>query len=215
MKIAIFGSGKQAVLVASILSTQGHKIIGHIDIIDHSPNCNIIGHPSEIKKLVDKFYIEGAIIGVGLNSVRKKIAIEVNNQFNSFNWISCIDEASNIHDNVKIGEGVTILGNSSIFGHSQIGNHVLLNNSTSLNHDNHFCNYSSTGPGVITGGDVKVGESSYIGINSCIKQGIEIGNNVVVGANSFVNKDIQNNQLGYGSPFKVVRQIEDDENYLT
>ena len=48
-----------------------------------------------------------------------------------------------------------------------------------------------------------------------IKQGIEIGNNVVVGANSFVNKDIQNNQLGYGSPFKVVRQIEDDENYLT
>ena len=87
-------------------------------------------------------------------------------------WIfscSCIDKASNIHNNVEIGEGVTILGNSSIFGYSKIGNHVLLNNSTSLNHDNHFSKYSSTGPGVITSGDVKVGESSYIGINSCIK----------------------------------------------
>ena len=38
-------------------------------------------------------------------------------------------------------------------------------------------NFSSTAPGVITGGNVKVGESSHIGVGAKIQNNIKIENN--------------------------------------
>ena len=38
--------------------------------------------------------------------------------------------------------------------------------------------------------------------------GITIGKNAVVGAYSFVNKDIPDNTLAYGVPVKIIRKIK-------
>ncbi len=60
-------------------------------------------------------------------------------------------------------------------------------------------------PSVVTGGNVVIGEASDIGISSIIKNNISIERNVVIGGNSFVNKDCLSNSLYYGSPIKKIK----------
>lgn len=40
--------------------------------------------------------------------------------------------------------------------------------------------------------------------------GVTIGDNVIVGANSVVNRDIPANSVAVGAPARVIRRIEDD-----
>jgi len=49
-----------------------------------------------------------------------------------------------------------------------------------------------------------VGNSSFIGANAVVKQGVRIGNNVVVGAGAVVLKDIDNNQVFVGNPARFI-----------
>lgn len=49
----------------------------------------------------------------------------------------------------------------------------------------------------------------FIGMNTTILKGVHIGNNVVIGAGSFVNKDIPDNCVAAGNPCKVIMSIEE------
>jgi acetyltransferase-like isoleucine patch superfamily enzyme len=51
---------------------------------------------------------------------------------------------------------------------------------------------------------VTIGNNVYIGPNVVIVMGCNIGNRVIIGANSFVNKDIPSNTKAFGTPVKVV-----------
>lgn len=47
-----------------------------------------------------------------------------------------------------------------------------------------------------------------IGSHSVVMPGVTVGENSVIGAFSFVNKDIPDNVVAFGIPAKVVRKIE-------
>lgn len=49
----------------------------------------------------------------------------------------------------------------------------------------------------------------FIGMHSTILKGVHIGNNVIIGANSLVNKDIPDNCVAAGSPCKVIMSLEE------
>ncbi|WP_239639207.1 DapH/DapD/GlmU-related protein [Streptococcus parauberis] len=55
---------------------------------------------------------------------------------------------------------------------------------------------------------VFIGENSWLGANVTVLPGVTIGNNVVVGANSLVTKDIPDNTLVMGSPAKIVTNLD-------
>lgn len=52
---------------------------------------------------------------------------------------------------------------------------------------------------------VKIGNNVVIGVNSFIKEGVCIGDNVVIGANTVVNKDIPSNYIVGGVPVKILK----------
>lgn len=58
--------------------------------------------------------------------------------------------------------------------------------------------------------NVTIGSNCYIGPNSIISKGVHIGNNVIIGANSFVNKSIPSYSKAYGTPVKIVGNINDN-----
>lgn len=68
-------------------------------------------------------------------------------------------------------------------------------------------------PGVVFGnksesedeGLAKVGDNCYIGIGAKILGSVTIGNNVVIGANSVVTKDIPDNAIVAGIPAKIIK----------
>lgn len=55
---------------------------------------------------------------------------------------------------------------------------------------------------------VTIGDCTYIGSQSIVTAGITIGNHVVIGANSFVNKNILSRTIVAGSPARKIGHVE-------
>ena len=106
------------------------------------------------------------------------------------------------------------MAGTTINNHTKIGKHCLINTSSSIDHDNYFDDFSSCGPGVVTGGNVIVGNSSYIGIGSTVKNGVIIGKNTLIGGHSFVNKNCKDNTIYYGVPIKKIKKRKNDSTYF-
>ena len=85
----------------------------------------------------------------------------------------------NARSGVSIGEGVEIGSHCSIYSESTIDNKK---------------------------GKVIIEKNAKIGSHSTIMPGIKIGENAIVGAHSFVNKDIPENVIAFGVPAKIIKQ---------
>lgn len=57
-------------------------------------------------------------------------------------------------------------------------------------------------------GKILIRENASIGSHSVVMPGVTIGKNSIVGAFSFVNKDIPDNVIAFGVPAKVVKEIK-------
>jgi acetyltransferase-like isoleucine patch superfamily enzyme len=56
-------------------------------------------------------------------------------------------------------------------------------------------------------GEVCIKENARIGTHCTIMPGVTIGKNSVVGAYSFVNKNIPDDTLAFGVPVKIIRKL--------
>ena len=54
-----------------------------------------------------------------------------------------------------------------------------------------------------------IGNNVFIGMKSTILKGVHIGDNVIIGANSLVNKDIPDNCVEAGNPCLVIVGLEE------
>lgn len=57
-------------------------------------------------------------------------------------------------------------------------------------------------------GQITLKKSCKIGSHSVIMPGVTIGENAIIGAFSFVNRDIPDNVVAIGVPIKIVKKIE-------
>ena len=60
-------------------------------------------------------------------------------------------------------------------------------------------------------GPVILKRNCRVGTHSVIMPGITIGENSIVGAFSFVNKDIPSDVIAFGVPAKVIRELSNEE----
>lgn len=76
-----------------------------------------------------------------------------------------------------------------LYDHVQIGSHCSLYSVSTIDNKK---------------GKVLIKENARIGTHSVVMPGVTIGRNSVIGAFSFVNKNIPDNVVAYGVPVKVV-----------
>lgn len=95
------------------------------------------------------------------------------------------------HEKIEIGNNVTIGQMVSILDHDH--NYIVQDGNMGLD------GYQTT--------PVKVGNNVWIGDKSTVLRGVSIGNNVVVGANTLVNKDVPDNCVIGGVPFKILKKL--------
>lgn len=60
-------------------------------------------------------------------------------------------------------------------------------------------------------GRVKIKRNARVGAHSVIMPGVTIGKNSIIGAFSFINKDIADNRLAFGIPVKIIRELTEKE----
>ena len=111
---------------------------------------------------------------------------------------------NNIHKNGgEVGENVKILNSIVDFGNCfliKIGNDVTITGAEILTHDASLQNKT----GYIKIGKVEIGNNVFISKNCVILPGNKIGSNVIIGASVVVAKDIPDNVVVVGNPWKVL-----------
>jgi acetyltransferase EpsM len=212
-KIAIFGAGGHATVVTNeINKLKDYEIVGYfvhdvnnLNIIKDYKNKIFMINKRNLLNLV-KNSVSG-IIAIGENILRKKIVEDFRLISRNFKWEKIISKDSTVSSTVSIGNGTIIMSECVVNPYSKINNHCLINTGSIIEHENIFEDYSSVGPGVVTGGNVKVEKLSHLGIGSVIKEKVKIGKNVIIGGNSFVNKNCIKNSIYCGSPAKFIKKI--------
>ncbi|WP_282571523.1 CatB-related O-acetyltransferase [Neorhizobium turbinariae] len=94
---------------------------------------------------------------------------------------------------------------------SSIGNYVSIANNVSIGQGEHDIDRISTSSlfyrdakAVLTKGSCDIAHDVWIGVDSIIRRGVNIGIGAVVGANSFVNRDVPAFAIVAGSPARIV-----------
>ena len=93
------------------------------------------------------------------------------------------------------------IGSNCVFEHNALG--VVISNEVTIGANCRVYQHVTISAG--NGGYPKIGNNVTIYANTTIVGGIIIGDNVIIGANSFVNKDIPANTTVGGVPAKIIK----------
>jgi len=108
------------------------------------------------------------------------------------------------HENLKLGKYVDIgaftyinaLYGVEMEDYAQIGSHCSIYSYSTIDDKK---------------GKILIKRNARIGSHSVIMPAIVIGENSIIGAFSFVNRDIPDNVMAYGIPVKIVRKLTEGE----
>jgi len=208
--LLIIGCGGHAKVITDIALSMGIKDLIYQDVNPEKKRFlgnNVIN--KEINNYSDYFFV-----AIGDNYLRESVTQHFKKRNPKAVLSTLIHPSSIVSDTCSIGKGTVVMPLCVINSYSKIGQGVIVNTKSSLDHDNNLLNYSSIAPGVVTGGNVKIGSRSAISIGTIIKNNVEIGSDTVIGASSYVNKNILSNCVAYGNPAKKIRGRKTGERYL-
>lgn len=153
-----------------------------------------------------KVVIRGGEVNIGKNSVVDK-----------FTTLYCVNRTGR-KPNLKIGDGANIgeLNHITCVNSICIGDGFLSGKMVTITDNSHGCGtyeeldvapydrviYSKKG--------VVIGNNVWLGDKVTVLPGVKIGDNVIVGANSVVSKDIPDGVIAAGVPAKVIKKIENE-----
>lgn len=192
----LYGASGHGKVIAEIAEDKDILIEGFIDK-DRS-KTKLLDYP--VIHNVPNRYIK-AIISIGNNEVRKKIASE----YNSFQYLTLIHSRAIISGRASIGEGTVIMGGATVNSEASIGKHCIINTNASVDHDCTLEDFVHISPNASLAGDVYIGEGSHIGIGAVVIQGIRIGRWCTVGAGAVIIRDVPDGATIVGNPGKIIK----------
>lgn len=106
--------------------------------------------------------------------------------------------------NIIVGDYCAIGHNSVLSAHGPIiiGDNFTGSNGLNINSGSH--NPETYKPFAAS---VIIGNRVWVGLNVTILAGVKIGNDVVIGAGSLVNKDVPSNSVAVGVPTRIIRKL--------
>lgn len=218
-KVLIFGASEHAKVIIDIFEKERKlQILG---LVDDNPNLGatffdypVLGTTEHLPQIFEENPSCKVFVAIGDNWVRHKVVEKIKQIIPTADFASTIHPSAQIGKNVIIGKGVAVMAGAVINPDSILEDFVIINTRASLDHDGLVKSFSSLAPSVVTGGQVKIGSFTAIGIGATILHGIKIGQHTVIGAGALVLKDCGDQEVLYGSPAKVIRKRAIGDRYL-
>jgi len=212
-QLIIIGAGGHASSIVNVAFSLSYSIFGFI----HSQKAGqsffdrpIFGDLREINALDTYDFF----LALGDNYLREKYLNETLQRFPYLNFPSLIHPTADVSPFSKIGNGTLVMPNSVIGPNALIGSFCILGSQSCVGHSSLLADFSSLSPAATLAGAVNVGLRSAVGLGAKVREKVKIGNDSVLGANSFLNKDLPNNVVAFGSPALVKQTRESSDSYL-
>jgi sugar O-acyltransferase (sialic acid O-acetyltransferase NeuD family) len=195
MKKAIIGSGGFGREVY-------HHILSDIDAeIKFFVNDEYADETSAALSTLDINEYE-VLIAVGSPHHRQKILNSLPDATKFFSFVH--SSAIVLDEFIKVGKGSVICAGSILTTNIVIGDHCHLNLQTTIGHDCRIGDFFTTAPGAKISGNCNIGNRVYFGTNACVKEKINICDDVTIGLNSGVVKHITESGTYVGTPAKLI-----------
>lgn len=206
--LAVYGAGglgREVLELAKIINGREKRWDGFIFIDDGvgiPPLVNgikVYDYPGTVRQFKG---IAEVAMGVGEPAIREMLFSKLKRD--GMSLAALIHPDVYVPENTHVGEGVIIQMGCFISCNVTISDYVYIQPHVNVGHDcvleegcmaAGFCNIS---------GAVHVGKYSYLASSTCIKQGISIGDNCVVGMGAVVFRDVKDNMIVLGNPAKVI-----------
>jgi len=201
-KLAILGASGHGKVVAEIAELIGWDEVVFFD--DAFPSVEKIGvwpvRGTTEDMVTDVDVYTAAIVAIGDNHIR----LEKSNYLLSkgFKLETLIHPRSTVSKYAEVGVGTVVMAGAIINPFTSIGLSSIINTSCSIDHDCTIAEGVHISPGAHVAGGVSIGEMSWLGIGSVVKQGIAISDSVIVAAGAVVVNDVPCNSIVKGVPAK-------------
>jgi sugar O-acyltransferase (sialic acid O-acetyltransferase NeuD family) len=203
VRLAIFGAGGHGLAVASVASQLSWSSISFYDsknMASNFPNkYSFCGQLDDLLRDIGSY--DGFFVAIGDNDIRSYF-------FQRFfdlklPLVNIISPSATVNPDVEVGQGCLVMPNSVINNDVSLGNGVIINSSVIVEHNCIISDFVHLAPGCVLGGSVSIGKYSFLGLNSTVKNGLNIGESVTVGAGSVVLQDQPSNSISFGVPAKA------------
>ncbi len=105
-------------------------------------------------------------------------------------FTNVIDKTVNRRTKVEIGTGNVILGSTYLGACTSVGDNNFISSNVCLEHGNVLGSHCAFGPGVVTSGNVRIGDGVRFGTGIFIEPLISIGDGSVIASGSVITKDV-------------------------
>jgi sugar O-acyltransferase (sialic acid O-acetyltransferase NeuD family) len=210
--ISIYGVGGHARAIYDLACDLQVNVLSFICFgsnLDNFLGISVIKSVEELEKSRNR----SIVVAVGDNFVRNSIVYSLKRN-PVFDFPILAHPTSRISKFAKLGEGTTVLTGVNVGPYTLIGDFCILNTYSSIDHDCNMGQFSSLGPGVITGGNVEIGNRTALGIGCIVKHNVTVGSDAVIGGNSFINRNIPSGVMAFGVPATIKKHRKPDDKYL-
>ncbi|MHA7971270.1 acetyltransferase [Rhizobium sp. CAU 1783] len=142
-------------------------------------------------------------VAIGNNAVRIRLLDRA--RASGSELLSVVHPDASLSPSATIGQGTFVACRAIVSSQARVGHGVIINHGAIVDHDCVIGDGTHIAPASTLGGAVLIGKNVLVGSNATILPGIEIGNDVVIGAGSVVTKSIPHGAVWIGNA-RIVRE---------
>lgn len=195
-KIALYGAGGHCKVVVDIIHALGWTVDRIFDDKRHGETLRGIAIEAP------EPYYGPMLITIGDCKARKKIA----EKHGSAVFQTAVHPSAVVSPSATLGDGSVIMQGAVVQADTVVGKHCIVNTNASVDHDCLLEDFVHIAPGATVCGTVHIGQCTWVGAGSVVRQGVTIGRDCMIGAGAVVVCDIADGMMAYGNPAKIVNK---------
>lgn len=212
--IIVVGTAGHAKVVIELLRAGGMTIdycVGADDAYTTCLGVPVLRGDDHLLSLRREGYSR-AFIAIGASGLRQRLANMVKQA--GYSLVNAISPRSVISPTAHLGEGVAIMAGVVINAESIIEDLAIINTGTIIDHDCHIGRAAHIAPQSALAGNVKIGNSAFLGVGCKVVPRVKIGSGTIVGAGGVVIADIPDDVVAVGVPAKVIKRLKQHKEVL-
>jgi sugar O-acyltransferase (sialic acid O-acetyltransferase NeuD family) len=211
MNLGIYGTGgfgKEIFDIACRENADNKKweSIFFIDDFKENDTSLYLSKVYTLPNVIANYNLENLEVVIAIGEPIVRIKIKEKLKQNNIKLGKVIDPSAIISPTATLCDGVIVTSDCIIASSAYVGENVAINVKSIIGHDIIVYNDVVISSMVNIGGACKIGAGTYLGMGCLIKEGLEIGEEVIIGMGSAVHHNIPKGMIALGNPARPMRE---------